>query len=114
MRSRIGFHVKFEDYSVDELCDISRLIVSKMGMGIDDEAMCKVHSIMEQAVKQRDFGNGRFARNLMERARMTQASRLVKMDFDKVSSDDVSTIIADDIILPNYIPNEKPTIGFAV
>ncbi len=114
LRSRIGFHVKFEDYSADELCDISRLIVSKMGMGIEDEAMCKVHSIMEQAVKQRDFGNGRFARNLMERARMAQASRLVKMDFDKVSSDDVSTIIADDIVLPDYIPTEKPTIGFAV
>ena len=114
LRSRIAFHVKFEDYSPDELCDIARLMVAQKEMRISEEAMAKVHSIMEQAVKQNDFGNGRFVRNIIERAQMAQATRLVKADFDSISAEDVATICAEDIIPSDYIPKTKNVIGFAL
>lgn len=34
MLSRIAFHVKFEDYSIDELCDITKLLLSRKQMTI--------------------------------------------------------------------------------
>lgn len=61
LRSRIAFHIEFEDYTTDELCDITRLKVSNMGMTITDAAMDKLRGIYEEARKSTDFGNGRFA-----------------------------------------------------
>ena len=106
LRSRIAFHVKFEDYSVDELCGIAKLMAEEKGLKISEDAMEKTREVMAQAIKQRDFGNGRFVRNLIERAQMAQASRLVELNYDDIS--------AEDIVISDYIPKEKHTIGFAV
>lgn len=114
LRSRIAFHVRFEDYSVDELCDIAKLMAEGKGLKISDSAMEKTREVMGKAIHQRDFGNGRFVRNLIERAQMAQASRLVEADYDDISAEDVSTICAEDIVISDYIPKEKHTIGFAV
>lgn len=39
MLSRIAFHVEFEDYSTHELCEITRLMLSRKQMMITDAAM---------------------------------------------------------------------------
>ncbi len=113
LRSRIAFHVKFEDYSADELCDIAELLASGMGLRIDPKAMPKLHDIMEQASAQRDFGNGRFARNVIEKARMAQAERLIGMDFDAVTAEVVATICEEDLEDIDYRPAKRNVIGFA-
>ena len=74
----------------------------------------KLLPIYENAVKTADFGNGRFARNLVEQAVMKQASRLLAMDYESMADDDIELLLADDFEAPVI---EFPTIkkiGFAV
>lgn len=112
LRSRIAHHVKFNDYTAEELCDIARLIVKNKNMRITDGAMDKIHMIMETAVSNSDFGNGRFVRNIIEKARLAQSSRLIKLDYEKVTADDVATITVDDIEIPVIDKMSVKKIGF--
>ncbi|MDE7282322.1 MAG: stage V sporulation protein K, partial [Lachnospiraceae bacterium] len=75
MSSRVAFQVEFEDYSTSELCDITRLMLSKKQMMITDEAMEKLKNIYESVKESSDFGNGRFVRKMLEAAEMNLAER---------------------------------------
>lgn len=112
MRSRIAFHISFPDYSTTELCEIAELFANKSGLEIQKEAKEKMKGIFEQARKQADFGNGRFVRNVLEKARMAQASRLVQMDIDSLTRKDLTTICEEDIQMPEEPKHEKNKIGF--
>ena len=115
LRSRIAFHIEFEDYTTDELCDITRLKVSNMGMTITDAAMDKLRGIYEEARKSTDFGNGRFVRKLLEEAEMNIAERLMDLDESELKPEMLTTIDADDISKPELKKCEKKsTIGFTV
>ena len=113
LRSRIAHHVHFEDYNPDELCNIAKLIAKRKGVKLDDVALEKLHDIMEQAILQDDFGNGRYVRNIIEKAKMAQLSRLVHMSVENVTKEDVKLILAEDIEMP-VIGAEKKIrkIGF--
>jgi AAA+ superfamily predicted ATPase len=112
LRSRIAFHVPFNDYSVDELCRITELLAEKNHMELRAGVCDKLAPIFKTAMRQDDFGNGRFARNLFEKALMKQATRLVSMDADNVSKTDVGTLIAEDFEAPAPQRSQKPEIGF--
>lgn len=113
LRSRIAFHVPFSDYSAEELCSIADFIADKNGLTYGGEVREKMRSIFEQAVKTEDFGNGRFARNLIERARMEQAGRLVRMDSGSVTDRDIATLLPEDITdLPLSGTEKQPRLGF--
>ena len=114
LRSRIAFHVPFADYSVEELCDITKLIAKKNGRKLTDEAIEKLKDIFKGAISEPDFGNGRYCRNLFEKAKMAQSSRLVSMDYDSVTKEDILTIKAEDIMAPMAGSKEskKQKIGF--
>lgn len=103
LRSRIAFHVPFDDYSAEELFEITELMASDKKVTLADGVKDKIIPIYEAAMREDDFGNGRFVRNLFEKARMKQASRLVAMDVDAVTKADIGTLLADDF--------ETPTIG---
>ena len=113
LRSRIAFHVPFADYNVSELCEIANLIGKGKGVSLDTEAMEKLKSAFEVASKQGDFGNGRYVRNVLEQAKMNQASRLLESDFDEITTDEISTIKAVDIVVPEPRSTQKRKIGFA-
>ena len=67
----------------------------------------------DAARTENDFGNGRYVRNIIEKARMAQATRLLTMDLDSIESKDISTITADDIELPKASTKPKTKqIGF--
>ena len=112
LRSRIAFHVPFVDYTTDELCRIAHLISKRKGLSLDDGAMSKLRVIFDFASKQSDFGNGRYVRNILEQAKMNQASRLLELDFDDITSDEISTIRAVDIVVPELQAPQKRKIGF--
>ncbi len=113
LRSRIAFHVPFADYTSDELCEIASLIGRGKGVALDDEAMSKLRTIFDTASKQSDFGNGRYVRNVLEQAKMNQASRLLELDFDAITSDEISTIRAVDIVITEPKVPQRRKIGFA-
>ena len=111
LRSRIAYHVPFDDYNVDELCSIADLISKKKGLILAEDAREKLHDVFSNALKNSDFGNGRYVRNVIEKAKMAQASRLVASDYNRINSDDVRTIVASDIEMP-VTKIEKPRFGF--
>ena len=112
LRSRIAFHVPFADYDCSELCQIADLISKKNGMSIEKAAFDKLEKAFDVARGDTDFGNGRYVRNLFEQAKMNQASRLLEKDFDAITADEITTITADDIVIPTVKKTEKRRIGF--
>ena len=115
LRSRIAFHIPFEDYSTEELCEIACLIGKHKGINMSEDAMEKLSGIFDAARRQPDFGNGRYVRNILEISRMNQAGRIVKMDPADITSDILTTIIAEDIDVPDMRQSSEKThiIGFA-
>ena len=108
LSSRIAFHIPFEDYSAAELCDISALIAKEKGLRLENDAVSRLNNLFESARQKSDFGNGRFARNIIEKAKMAQANRIMKMDFEKITDDDLFTICAEDIEIPEI--SNKSTV----
>lgn len=103
LRSRIAFHVDFDDYDEDELMEILSLIAADAGVSLASDVDCKVRSIVRHALLLNDFGNGRFMRNLFERARMAQASRIMNMEDAVPDEKTVNTLIADDFEIPDEV-----------
>lgn len=113
LRSRIAYHVPFRDYDTDALCEIAKLIAKQKGLVLTDGACEKLTGIFETARNESDFGNGRFVRNVIEQARMAQATRLLAMPYETIGSADVATICAEDIEMPDVMKKpEMKRIGF--
>lgn len=100
-RSRIGFTIKFPDYSPEELreifsfmCDQQELI---MGEGVGEA----VRDIVERGGRSVDQGNARFVRKLFEDCVGKQQVRLARqMDVDpetEVCLDDLRTLTVKDV-----------------
>lgn len=114
MLSRIAFQVEFEDYSLDELCEITKLMLSRKQMSITRNAMKKLRENYETVYKQNDYGNGRYVRKLLEEAEMNLAERLLQMGDIEFTDEMITTIEEEDI--PAFTPKkqtEKNRIGFA-
>lgn len=97
MRSRIAFQVSFEDYSTEELCAITRLMLARKKMTITEDAMEKLRTIYEKVRKTSDYGNGRFVRKMIEEAEMNLAVRLFPSGKRDIPLRLLTTLEADDI-----------------
>lgn len=78
LKSRISFHLNFPDYTSDELTDILKLMSEKREYHIDEDAISYCREIFEKAVREENYGNGRFVRNLLEQAIIRQSSRVME------------------------------------
>lgn len=114
MLSRITFHVEFEDYSTDELCGITKLMLTKKQMKITDTALEKLKENYESVRENNDYGNGRYVRKILEEAEMNLAERILKLEEAKITTELLSTIEACDIpeLCEKNLPVKKQ-IGFA-
>lgn len=100
LRSRIAFHIPFDDYNPDELCEIAELIASEQHLNIDNSAKSKLRDVFAKACVNTDFGNGRYARNVVEKAKFAQASRLMSMDYKSITDENIATLCAEDFDFP--------------
>lgn len=116
LSSRIAFHVNFEDYTTDQLCEITDLMLARKGMTITDEASAKLRKHYESEKDSPDFGNGRFVRKLLEEAEMNLAERLLKLEKSELCEQIITTIEEEDIpaVAIKEKPKQKITLGFAV
>ncbi len=115
LRSRIAYHVPFADYNTSELCGIANLLAKRKGITLSEEACVRLKGIFETARGESNFGNGRYVRNVLEKAKMAQATRLLAMDYDEVNTDDVTTICGEDIEeIPVCQKTKTRKIGFCV
>jgi len=112
LRSRISFHVPFADYNPPELYRILEYIAEKQSLILDDGVKSKVMPMLSKASCEPDFGNGRYVRNLIERARMNQAGRLLKMDINRVTPDQATRLLAEDFELLVPTRSSVQQIGF--
>ena len=118
LRSRIAFHLNFPDYNADELLQIMNLMLKKQGLRVDRETRDKCLRKFADACREKDFGNGRFVRNLIEHAMLKQAERLVRPGRKtELSKETVSRLTANDFDfdISQMVEKEKRMrIGFEV
>lgn len=98
------------EYSI---CSIAALTAQKKGLHLNDQAQEKLASIFETARRQTDFGNGRYVRNILEKAKMAQATRLLAKDYESLTQKDITTLCAEDIEMPEIAAPARPKIGFS-
>ena len=116
LRSRIAFHLDFPDYNSDELVEILKIMADQKGFTLDQGVIKKCEDIFEGAVKHKDYGNGRFVRNLLEQAMLAQSKRLSdKYKGRKMSRKALNSLIAEDfeVNISKKYADKKINIGFS-
>jgi SpoVK/Ycf46/Vps4 family AAA+-type ATPase len=118
LRSRIAFHLDFPDYNADELLEILKLMVKHKGYCMDKAVYDRCYGIFEEVCQREEFGNGRFVRNLLEQAMMSQSSRIIRENKGKkVSRKTLKTLKIEDFdvnISKQLLKDRKNPIGFAI
>ena len=78
LKSRFTRYIEFPDYTAPELADIFRMYAKKSHYVLSPEMDKNLRAAMAFLTRNRDknFGNGRFVRNLFEKAVERQATRL--------------------------------------
>ena len=81
-------------------------------MHFTEDAIDRLRECFSIAINEPDFGNGRYVRNVIERARMAQSSRLLTKEIDNITREDILTFTAEDIELPKRKENNIVRMGF--
>ncbi len=79
LSSRIGHHIDFPDYSLDELMAIAQLMARQQRYRFSPEAEKAFQDYLARRMEQPRFANGRSVRNTLDRLRMRHANRLWEM-----------------------------------
>ena len=114
LRSRIAFHINFPDYNADELVEILQLMAKKRSYNLDADVIQHCKKIFKRAAKKKDFGNGRFVRNLLEQAALKQARRIIREHTNgEVTKEDLVHFIVEDFeVNVDKTYKEEKLLGF--
>lgn len=98
LQSRFNRYIEFPDYSEAELCEIFESLMKSNQYEVTPTAKEKLLSLIADAVAVKDekFGNGRFVRNLFEKAIERQASRLAGVE--SLTNEMLRTITEEDLV----------------
>ncbi|WP_456279022.1 AAA family ATPase [Bacillus sp. AK128] len=79
LQSRFNSHILFEDYSIDELLEIGKIMLQQKQYQMTDEAAQVFRKILVQKVSEnpKSHGNGRLVRNIIEEAILCKANYVV-------------------------------------
>lgn len=114
LKSRIAFHLSFPDYSPEELTDILTLMSQKRDYQIDEEAKEYCKELFCNAVKEDNFGNGRYVRNILDQAIIKQSARILKMETrEDISREEICRLKREDFRIHEIVKNNEKRIGFA-
>ena len=95
LKSRFPNIIEFADYNSEQLMQISEQFFIDKGYELDTTAKSKLQYILAAVSKEKHFGNGRYVRNVYEKAINNQAMRL-SSDSD-LTLEEVITITDSDI-----------------
>ena len=97
-KSRISKFIDFPNYSVEELCTIFNKICKDGGYELKetdkDKILDKIRNYLEEVMNDKQFGNGRVCRTIIENAVNMQSSRLINVE--EVSNKDLMTLNYED------------------
>ncbi|WP_049659248.1 right-handed parallel beta-helix repeat-containing protein [Kitasatospora sp. MY 5-36] len=99
LASRFSREVTFEHYADEELVAIVRARAETAGYTCTPETLAALGTLFGAVPRDRSFGNGRFARQVLEAMVTRQAGRLSRVDV--VDLDELS------LLLPQDIPAER-------
>jgi len=97
LNSRFPIQIDFEDYNLEELIDIGRLMVKEREYIFSKGAEAKLYSILGKLRQSSgaEEGNARTVRNLIEESIRNQAIRLVTKE--KITKKELMTITREDL-----------------
>lgn len=103
LRSRFNRIITFDDYSPDELFDITLSLLKEKNLLLSDDAAVLIKNHYMEIYRQRDknFGNARIVRNLVETASKNQMLRTMNArddtaeDKELLTTEDVLPVISD-------------------
>jgi hypothetical protein len=95
--SRIGNHLDFPDYSLDELMAIADLMVKRQHYSFDAKSHAAFRDYLVLRIPQPHFANARSVRNALDRIKLRQASRLIAQG-GQVSREELARLDAGDIL----------------
>ncbi|WP_198299742.1 AAA family ATPase [Tumebacillus avium] len=97
LKSRIRFHLHFPDYNASDLVEIVKRKAERSRYEITPEAEEKLWRcfIRECSLAGPDFGNGRLAENVLERAKINLSTRLAQME-GEIDKTMLMTLTEDD------------------
>lgn len=97
LKSRFVRFIEFADYSPKELLEIFKYNINAGGYQLEEEASSVLLEAFKNvsALKDRNFGNGRYVRNVYEEALKAQANRLVGLE--GITEHDLLLISLEDI-----------------
>jgi probable Rubsico expression protein CbbX len=97
-RSRIAHHIDFPDYSDVELLAIAELMLNEQNYRFAPEARDAFERYITIRKTRPLFSNARSIRNALDRIRLRQANRLVSRLDRILTSDEVMSIVAADVL----------------
>lgn len=116
LKSRIGFYFDFPDYTTEELLEIAKIQASNSEYILEEGYLEKLKAKIEESKGAKDFGNGRFVRNIFEKAVLQQATRLANMKKEGLgtfSRSELITIKAEDFSIEGIdVWGSVKSIGF--
>lgn len=95
LQSRFANIIEFPDYTTNELLQIADGLYSEQGYVLSDEAKVVLRDKIDIAKKDKQFGNGRYVRNVFERSLNNQALRLSSIT--ELTREDLTVITEADI-----------------
>jgi stage V sporulation protein K len=97
--SRFPIQIDFEDYSIDQLIQITELMAKEREYVLLPQTVAKLkrHLAEEKAASWRSFSNARYVRNLLEKAMRHQAVRLLNQYAFTPSRQELMSIFPEDL-----------------
>lgn len=106
LQSRFTKYIDFEDYTVEELMEILINMCKERHYIMPDSARTQACKILKKGIKYggRNFGNGRYVRNIFQAAISRLAVRIVGLG--AITTEQASTFVPEDFVLPANISSE--------
>ena len=94
--------------------EILKFMIKQKGYDCETFALERCARLFEKACLKKDFGNGRYVRNVLEHAIMKQSKRLMKeYEGMEVGERELNFLMEEDFEMPETIKeSEKSSIGF--
>ncbi|QWF83440.1 AAA family ATPase [Amycolatopsis sp. CA-230715] len=109
LSSRFPTTLHFPDYTDDELVAIFTTMAAKAGLALADGVENGVRALLRATARDTSFGNGRYVRNLLDRAIALQASRITT-DSTPLGTEQIRLLTPEDLP-PTPTTNSDPMAG---
>jgi len=98
LSSRIANHIDFPDYTVEELLQISKMMLEEQQYQLTPEAEIALTNYITKRKEKPLFANARSVKNALDRARMRQANRIFDSRGQILTKKELVNIEAEDIL----------------